>query len=220
MISISHVDVIYDNADEKVFDDFSLNIENGDFYLVFGKSGSGKSTLIKLLLKEIDAKRGSVFIDGRDITKLRKSDIPFYRREIGVIFQDFKLFQDMNIYDNLATSIMLTGGNGRDAELKITHVLNMLGIDRFHKRFPKELSGGEQQKVCLARAIINNPKILLCDEPTGNLDPTSSKELLQLLKLVHNQGTTIIMATHDIQNIKEVYEDGLYKSITLTDHDQ
>ncbi|MCR5101439.1 MAG: ATP-binding cassette domain-containing protein [Butyrivibrio sp.] len=201
--------------DTPVLSDFNLDIENGEMVFLTGRSGSGKTTLIMLLLRELLAEKGRIIIEGKDIEKLGKNQIPYYRREIGVIFQDFRLIPDMTVYENLYTAILATGGRKSDAEKKITDVLTMLGIDRFHKRYPRELSGGEQQKVCLARALINNPKILLADEPTGNLDPNSSKEILKLLELVNKQGVTIIMATHDIANIEETLDENSYRRIRL-----
>ncbi|MBO6241277.1 MAG: ATP-binding cassette domain-containing protein [Butyrivibrio sp.] len=177
--------------------DFSEQIEDGEFVVVTGESGSGKTTLLKLLLKEIEPDGGEIIVDGQRLSSITKAQIPYYRRGIGVVFQDFRLIPDLCVYDNLYTTIIATGGAGKDAVRKITNILTMLGIDHLHKRFPRQMSGGEQQKVCLARAIINNPKVLLVDEPTGNLDPASSIEINRLLKVINNQGTTVVMATHD-----------------------
>ncbi|MBP3273988.1 MAG: ATP-binding cassette domain-containing protein [Butyrivibrio sp.] len=190
----------YENEDGKVlvYEDFSEEIGKGEFVVLTGESGSGKTTLIKMLLKETEPDSGTIFVDGKDISKIGRKDIPFYRRSIGVLFQDFRLIQESSVYDNLMSAILATGGSYKEAEKKIVDVLTMLGIDSLHKRFPKQMSGGEQQKVCLARAIINNPGILLVDEPTGNLDPSSSAEINRLLDVVNGQGITIVMATHDI----------------------
>lgn len=200
MISFSHVTKHYENEEGRVlvYEDFSEEIDNGEFVVLTGESGSGKTTLIRMLLKETEPDSGSIYVDGKDIGKIGHRDIPFYRRGIGVLFQDFRLLQDCSVYDNLMAAILATGGSGRDAEQKIVNVLTMLGIDSLHKRFPRQMSGGEQQKVCLARAIINNPKILLVDEPTGNLDPNSSAEIMRLLDVVNGQGITVVMATHDL----------------------
>ena len=186
-----------ENGTNTVYRDFTETIEDGEFVVVTGESGSGKTTLLRMLLKEIDPERGEIIVDGQKLSSVPKSQIPFYRRGIGVVFQDFKLIPDLSVYDNLQVAILATGGAGKDANLKITNVLTMLGIDHLHKRFPREMSGGEQQKVCLARAIINNPKFLLVDEPTGNLDPGSSIEINRLLQVINDQGITVIMATHD-----------------------
>jgi cell division transport system ATP-binding protein len=199
MITFSHVTKEYVTEDGRVsvYSDFNEEIADGEFVILTGKSGSGKTTLLRMLLKETEPKSGEIIVDGKKLSEIKRSEIPYYRRSIGVVFQDFRLIPDLSVYDNLVTTILATGGTSKDAEAKITNVLTMLGIDRLHKRFPKELSGGEQQKVCLARAVINNPKILLVDEPTGNLDPASSAELIRLLEIIHDQGITIVMATHD-----------------------
>ncbi len=200
MITISHIKYSYEDeiGDLVVYDDFSADIEDNEFIVLTGSSGSGKTTLLRMLLKEIEPVSGDIIIDGVNLKNIPRRKIPFYRREIGVLFQDFKLIPDLNVYDNLHTAILATGGSAKDAEAKITHVLTMLGIDHLHKRFPREMSGGEQQKVCLARAVINHPKLLLVDEPTGNLDPVSTQEILRLLDIIHDQKITIIMATHDL----------------------
>ncbi len=200
MISFSHVTKEYETEDGRtsVYRDFSEEIADGEFVIITGESGSGKTTLLKMLLKETEPESGQIFVDGKNIAEIKRRDIPYYRRSIGVIFQDFRLIQNESVYDNLVSAILATGGSHREAEQKIVNVLTMLGIDFLHKRFPREMSGGEQQKVCLARAIINNPKILLVDEPTGNLDPASSAEIMRLLDVVNAQGITVLMATHDI----------------------
>lgn len=200
MITFEHISHRYvtEEGETVVYNDFNAEIEDGEFIVLTGRSGSGKTTLLKMLLKEIEPAEGVIRVDGQDLSGIRRRNIPYYRRGIGVLFQDFRLIPDINVYDNLYTSILATGGSARDAENKISHVLSMLGIDRLHKRFPREMSGGEQQKVCLARAVINHPKILLVDEPTGNLDPVSSAEIVQLLDIIHRQGVTVIMATHDL----------------------
>ena len=201
MISFNHVYKEYVTKEKvnRVYSDFNEQIEDGEFVVLTGESGSGKTTLIKMLLKEVEPTKGSVIVDGKDITRLKRSQIPYYRRGLGVLFQDFRLVQTETVYDNLYSSILATGGSPKEAEAKIVNVLTMLGIDHLHKRYPRELSGGEQQKVCLARAIINNPGILLVDEPTGNLDPDASREINRLLDVVNAQGVTVVMATHDLE---------------------
>ncbi len=204
MISFSHVTKEYETEDGivSVYEDFTEEIADGEFVILTGESGSGKTTLLKMLLKETEPDRGVIIVDGKNISDIKRKDIPYYRRGIGVIFQDFRLIQNESVYDNLVAAILATGGHARDAEQKIVNVLTMLGIDSLHKRYPREMSGGEQQKVCLARAIINNPKILLVDEPTGNLDPASSAEIMRLLDVVNAQGITVVMATHDVAAIE------------------
>jgi len=201
MIRFSNISKQYltEEGEVEVYRDFSETIEDGEFVTLIGHSGSGKTTLLKLILKEIEPDSGEITVDGQDLSKMDRKKIPFYRRNIGVIFQDFRLMQNETVYENLAGAVIATGGSGKEAEKKIIDVLTMLGIDNLHKRYPKEISGGQQQKVCLARAMINNPRVLLADEPTGNLDPASSRELIDLLKVMNDHGTTIIMATNDSQ---------------------
>lgn len=198
MIDFVNVTKTYDEEEGPVFEGFSEHIERGEFIHVTGQSGSGKSTLIKMLLKETEPDEGSITVDGRLLSGISRNDIPDYRKSIGVVFQDFRLFDDYSVYGNLEVVLSLTGGSMRDAESRITHILRLMGIDHLHKRFPRELSGGEKQKVCMARAILNSPSVLLADEPTGNLDPSSSAEIFRLMELIHRQGTTIVMATHDL----------------------
>ena len=199
MITLSHINHSYETEDGliEVFNDLNAQIEDEEFVFLTGKSGSGKTTLIKMILNDITPVSGDIIVDGQNLRNISRKKKPYYRRNIGVLFQDFKLIQEVTIYDNLLAAILATGGSAKDAENKISYVLSMLSIDHLHKRIPKELSGGEQQKVCLARAVINHPKILLVDEPTGNLDPTSSAEIMRLLDIIHRQKITIVMATHD-----------------------
>ena len=204
MISFTNVKKEYvgDSGVTKVYENFNETIEDGEFVVLTGESGCGKTTLIKMLLKEVEPQDGTIIVDGKDISKIDKGQIPFYRREIGVLFQDFRLIPNETVYDNLVSAIIATGGSKKEAERKIINVLTMLGIDSLHKRYPKQLSGGEAQKVCLARAIINNPRLLLVDEPTGNLDPAASEEINRLLEVINEQGVTVVMATHDMDAAK------------------
>ena len=198
MIIIKDVYKKYEGEPVPVFRRLNEKIGDGEFVLLTGKSGSGKSTLIKLLLKETEPDSGEIIVDGKLLSDIGPSDIPYYRRGIGAVFQDFRLFEDYTAYGNLELVLSLTGGKSSDTETKISNILRLLGIDRLHRRFPSELSGGEKQKVCMARALINMPRILLADEPTGNLDPASSEEIIKLLEVAHRQGITVIMATHDL----------------------
>ena len=198
MISFKNVCKRFEGNDSPLFSDFNLDVEDGEFVLLTGKSGVGKSTLIRMLIKEIEPDSGEITVDRYILSKIGPAGIPDYRRKIGVVFQDFKLFEEYTVYGNLSLVLSLTGGELRNAEKKITDILTMLGIDNLHRRYPRELSGGEKQKVCMARALINNPMVLLADEPTGNLDPKSSAEIMTLMELIHRHGTTVVMATHDL----------------------
>ncbi|MBR3538142.1 MAG: ATP-binding cassette domain-containing protein, partial [Eubacterium sp.] len=171
--------------------------ERGEFVLITGKSGSGKSTLLHLLMKELDGYTGSILVDGTELSKIEQKNVPIYRRKLGVVFQDAKLFNDYSVYGNLELVLSMTGLKKSQIDQRITSVLSLLKIENLYKRYPKELSGGETQKVCLARALINYPPILLADEPTGNLDPAASEEIFRLFEIIHRQGTTVVMVTHD-----------------------
>ena len=208
IISFQDVKKKYDTSDKPVFDGLSFDVEEGEFILLTGKSGSGKSTVIRLILKEIEPDGGLIYVNGKDIQKVTHKDIPVYRRGIGVVFQDFRLFGDYSVYENLEIVYGMTGGRKKDAEKKITNTLNMLGIDNLYKRRPGELSGGETQKVCIARALMTNPAIVLADEPTGNLDPQSSAEIIKLMELIHRHGTTVVMATHDLNTFQSLSHTG------------
>ena len=209
MIKINGLKKQYRDSELPVFDGFNEEIKDGEMIFLTGESGSGKTTLIRILLKEIEPDEGEILVGRYRLSDISRSKIPYYRREIGVVFQDFRLFEDKTVYGNLELVLSMTGGvRGKDAEKKITGVLTMLGIDRLHKRYPRELSGGEKQKVCMARAIINNPIVLLADEPTANLDPDSSEEIMKLLSIIHRQGITVILATHDYLNAEHIIRGG------------
>ena len=193
MIEFSHVSKAYEQ--ETVFEDFSFRAEQGEFVLITGKSGSGKTTLIRMLLLEEKPDHGNIYVQERDILKIPREKIPFYRRKIGVIFQDFKLIGEQTVKENIAMAMLVAGMGVNDT--KIHHVAKLLGILDLLKKYPREISGGQQQKVGLARAIINDPLILVADEPTANLDPGYSRIMKELFELIHHQGTTLFVATHD-----------------------
>lgn len=199
MIQFKNMTKCYEDTDTLVFENFNELIEDGEFILLTGESGAGKSTLLKLLLKETEISGGQILMDGRKLTEIAQKEIPYFRREIGVVFQDFKLIPNLTVYKNVEMAQLVTGGRGRDAGKRIVSILSLLGIDKLHKRYPEELSGGQKQKVCLARALVNHPRLLLADEPTGNLDNEASLEMMKLFELIHKQGTTVIVATHDLE---------------------
>ena len=175
----------------------SLKIDPGEFVFIVGDSGSGKSTLIRLLLKELDPTSGSIRVMGRNLEKVSHKEIPFYRRKMGVVFQDFRLLKDRNVYENVAFALRVTETPTRVLKKKVPAALSLVGLAQKYKSNPKELSGGEQQRVAIARAIVNEPSILLADEPTGNLDPANSWEIMNLLEEANRRGTTIVVVTHN-----------------------
>lgn len=175
----------------------SLKINKGEFVFIVGNSGSGKSTLIKLLLKELEPTSGKIVVNGKEIGKLKRKKIPEYRRNIGVVFQDFRLLKDRNIYDNIAFAQRVIETPTKVIKRRVPAMLSLVGLSEKYRSFPKELSGGEQQRVAMARAIVNNPAIMLADEPTGNLDPKNSWEIMKLLEEINKRGTTVVVVTHN-----------------------
>ena len=182
----------------------NLKIEKGEFAFIVGDSGSGKSTLIRLLLKELDPTSGSIIVNGQNLNRLKHRKIPQYRRHLGVVFQDFRLLKDRNIYENIAFALRVTETSPRIIKQKVPAALSLVGLAQKYKAFQKELSGGEQQRVAIARAIVNEPAILLADEPTGNLDPTNSWEIMKLLEEANERGTTVLVVTHNQEIVNEM----------------
>ena len=178
-------------------DGIDLHIEKGEFVFVVGHSGAGKSTLIKMLLREEVPNAGEVTVNGRDLIRMKQREIPYFRRTIGVVFQDFRLIPTMTVFDNVAFALQVTGVPRRFIRRRVPYILNLLGLDEKYKHYPPELSGGEQQRVALARALVNNPDLLIADEPTGNIDPELSYEIVELLDEINKTGTTILMVTHE-----------------------
>lgn len=175
----------------------SLTVEKGEFVFIVGNSGSGKSTLIKLLLKEVEPTEGKIYINSRCLNKIKKRRLPFVRRDMGVVFQDFRLLKDRNVYENIAFAQRVVGAPKRKIRTRVPEVLSLVGLSEKYRSFPTELSGGEQQRVALARALINRPVIMLADEPTGNLDPKNSWEIMKLLEEINDRGTTVLVVTHN-----------------------
>lgn len=186
----------------RALDDASFYIQKGDFVFLVGSSGAGKSTILKILLKEIEPTRGKIYLEDTDITKVKSRRVPFIRRKIGVVFQDFKLLQNKTAYENIAFAMEILGESSKDIRRRVPMMLSLVGLSKKAHHYPNQLSGGEQQRVSIARAIVNNPSVLVADEPTGNLDPDSAWEIMKLLKEINNRGTTVLMATHakDIVN--------------------
>ena len=201
MIKLEHVSKSY-SAGIPALNDISLNIEEGEFVFVVGDSGSGKSTLIKLLLKELEPTEGKITINGKDLHKIRRKQIPRYRRNVGVVFQDFRLLKDRNVYENVAFAQRVIGTSTRKIRSNVPTMLSMVGLAAKYKSLPKQLSGGEQQRVAIASALVNEPKILLADEPTGNLDEKNAWEIMRLLEEINKRGTTVLVVTHNMQIVK------------------
>ena len=201
MIKLEHVSKAY-SAGIPALNDLNLEIEEGEFVFVVGDSGSGKSTLIKLLLKELEPTEGVLTINGRKLHTIGHRQIPKFRRDLDVVFQDFRLLKDRNVYDNVAFAQRVIGASVRESRKKVPQMLSMVGLAAKYKSYPRQLSGGEQQRVAIARALVNRPKILLADEPTGNLDANNAWEIMKLLEEINQRGTTVIVVTHNMEIVK------------------
>lgn len=201
MITLEHVSKSY-SAGIPALNDICLNIDEGEFVFIVGDSGSGKSTLIRLLMKELKPTEGTIIINNQDLKKVRHRRIPKFRRNFGVVFQDFRLLKDRNVYDNVAFAQKVVGESNRNIRKRVPQVLSMVGLAAKYKSYPKQLSGGEQQRVAIARALVNEPKILLADEPTGNLDSNNAWDIMKLLEEINERGTTVIVVTHNMEIVK------------------
>ncbi len=201
MIKLEHVSKSY-TAGIPALNDVSLDIEEGEFVFIVGDSGSGKSTLIKLLLKELEPTEGTITINNKKLNKIKRRQIPKFRRNIGVVFQDFRLLKDRNNYDNVAFAQKVIGESNRSIKKNVPSMLSMVGLAAKYRSYPRQLSGGEQQRVAIARALINEPKILLADEPTGNLDNHNAWEIMKLLEEINSRGTTVVVVTHNLEIVK------------------
>ena len=196
MITLENVSKSYAKG-QPALNDVSLHIDKGEFVFIVGNSGSGKSTLIKLLLKELEPTSGTIIVNDQNLGKMKRSKVPTYRRGAGVVFQDFRLLKDRNVYENVAFAQRVIERPNRVIKKRVPEILTLVGLAEKYKSFPRELSGGEQQRVALARALVNRPNILLADEPTGNLDPKNSLEIMKLLEEINERGTTVLVVTHN-----------------------
>jgi len=197
MVKFENVSMVYPGGEQKAIDDMSFTIEDGEFVFLVGPSGSGKTSVIKLITGEVEANAGELRVNGFDLRRIRRSKIPAMRRTIGVIFQDFRLIEDKTIYENVAFAMHVVGATNKDIRRRVPYVLDLVGLTGREKRYPREVSGGEQQRVAVARAIVNSPQLLIADEPTGNLDPARSLELMLLMDRINEMGTTVLVVTHE-----------------------
>ena len=211
MIDFKNVSKVY--GDTVALDDATIHIDQGDFVFLVGPTGAGKSTFIKLISKEIEPDSGDIIVAGKSLLSMSNRDIAMHRRNIGMVFQDFKLLENKTVYENVAFAMEIVHCTRRTIDRQVPQMLSVMGIDDKARNFPQELSAGEQQRVAIARAIINNPRILIADEPTGNLDPDTAWEIMQLIDLINRRGTTVVMVTHakDIVNRME-------KRVVAIDH--
>ena len=205
MIDLDRVSKSYEKGQPAV-DEISLHVDKGEFVFVVGESGSGKSTLIRLLLKELEPTKGIITVNGHVLNTMKHKAVSKYRREVGVVFQDFRLLNDRNVYENVAFAQHVIEEPGRIVKKRVPEVLRMVGLAEKYKSKPMQLSGGEQQRVAVARAIVNRPKILLADEPTGNLDPRNSYDIMKLLDEINQQGTTVLVVTHNKELVDQFHK--------------
>ena len=221
MVVLDHVTMQYPIG-IKALDDVTFRINKGEFVFVVGSSGSGKTTLIKLLLKEMKPTAGEISVDGKLYSKMKRKEIPMLRRKIGVVFQNFRLLKDRTVFENVAFAQQVIQRPTKEIRRQVPATLTMVGLADKYKQFPKELSGGEQQRVALARAIVNQPDIILADEPTGNLDPKNSLEIMRLLEEINKKGTTVVVVTHnkDIVNLMKKRVITLKKGKIVSDEEK
>ncbi|MBR6785984.1 MAG: cell division ATP-binding protein FtsE [Clostridia bacterium] len=197
MIEFNNVSKKYDSADSYALKDINIKIEKGEFVFVVGSSGAGKSTFLKLMMREEVASSGCITVDDINLNTIKKRDIPKFRRRLGIVFQDFRLIPNMTVFDNVAFAMRVIGTNEKKIRRRVPYVLSLMGLNEKARKLPKELSGGEQQRVALARALANNADIIIADEPTGNVDPQMSYEIVDMLMRLNEAGTTVIMVTHE-----------------------
>ena len=196
MIEFKGVHKVYDNG-TKALKDVNLRIDKGEFVFIVGASGAGKSTFLKLIMREEVANAGEVIVNDFKLSKLKRREIPYLRRTMGIVFQDFRLINNMNVFDNVAFAMRVIGASQREVRKRVPYILGLVGLQNKARTYPMELSGGEQQRVGLARALVNNPALIIADEPTGNIDPELSYEIVELLNEINRRGTTVLMVTHE-----------------------
>ena len=197
MVQMNDVRMVYQSSGTVALDGVDLTINEGEFVFLVGPSGSGKTTLMKLITGEIRASDGQVIVNDFDMRRIKRRKLPKVRRTLGVIFQDYRLIENMNVYDNVAFAMRVVGASNKEIKKRVPYVLELVGLEGREKRMPNELSGGEQQRVAIARALVNNPRMIVADEPTGNLDPVRSLELMLLFEKINEMGTTILVVTHE-----------------------
>jgi len=204
MISFDHVSKQYKHGNRPALDDVSFKIDSGEFVFLVGLSGSGKSSLLRLLLREEFPSSGVVMLNGVNVGKLRNRKLPAFRRNLGIVFQDFRLLPTKSVFDNIAFGMQVVGKSRKEIKARVPEVIDLVGLEGKELRLPTQLSGGEQQRVAIARAIVNGPKLLLADEPTGNLDPATSVGIMKILDRINRTGTTVLMATHDVAIVDQM----------------
>ena len=202
MIQFINVAKVYKTGTHAL-NNFSIRIDRGEFVFIVGPSGAGKSTFIKLLMREEKPTSGEIYVNGQDLIKLKRRKVPYFRRTLGVVFQDFRLIPNMNVYNNVAFALRVTNVSGREIRNRVPYVLGLVGLANKSKSMPEHLSGGEQQRVALARALVANPSLIIADEPTGNIDPDLSFEIVDLLSEINKCGTTVVMVTHEHTLVNE-----------------
>ena len=213
MVQMKNVRKVYESSKTVALDDVSLTVNDGEFVFLVGPSGSGKTTIMKLITGEVRPTAGSVIVNDFDMSKIRRRKLPKMRRTLGVVFQDYRLIDNMTVYDNVAFAMRVVGARNKDIRKRVPYVLELVGLEGREKRLPNELSGGEQQRVAIARALVNSPRMLVADEPTGNLDPVRSLELMLLFEKINEMGTTVLVVTHE----KELVNALAKRVITIED---
>ena len=222
MIDFEHVSKEYKKGGKLALEDVNFHVDDGEFVFLLGHSGAGKSTLLKLILREEVPSEGKVLVDGRDVARMRRRQIPYLRRQMGIIFQDFRLIPSMTVYENIAFAMHVTNIGRKQIKERVGYMLELVHLEDKANVYPEFLSGGEQQRVALARALVNNPSILLADEPTGNLDPNNSWEIMKLLEEINESGTTVVVVTHnrEIVNAMQKRVITMKKGVIISDEEK